>query len=79
MKKKSESEKLLNNLANAVLRYDKMTDRFICLLEKELTRKGVDYESIRGYDRIHMMRDERFCQVREILRIVKNDPHLLYC
>ena len=39
----------------------------------------MDYESLNGFERKLMERDDLFCQVREILRVVKKDPNLLWC
>lgn len=36
-----------------------------------------------GYDKkrekLHMIQDEKFCQCREIVRIVKKDPYAMLC
>lgn len=75
----NESTRMLKRLANIVIKYDKKTDRLISLLQKALDSAGIAYEDIRGYERVQFERDDLFCQMREVLRIVKKNPELLSC
>ena len=75
----SERYRLLNQLVGRFIAYDKARDKFIAFLCSELTKAGIDYESSKKWDRLHMVQDEKFCQVREICRIVKKNPDLLWC
>lgn len=75
----SEQRHLLNQLVGRFISYDKARDKFIAFLCSELAKAGIDYESSKKWDRLHMIQDEKFCQVREICRIVKKNPDLLWC
>lgn len=75
----SEQRHLLNQLVGRFIAYDKARDKFIAFLCSELAKAGIDYESSKKWDRLHMIQDEKFCQVREICRIVKKNPDLLWC
>ena len=70
---------LLRELVDRFIRYDKARDKFINFLCSELAKSGVNPEGLKRWDRLHMDQDEKFCQVREICRIVKKDPNLLWC
>ena len=70
---------LLRELVDRFIRYDKARDKFINFLCSELAKSGVNPEGLKRWDRLHMDQDEKFCQVREICRIVKKDPYLLWC
>lgn len=70
---------LLRELVDRFIRYDKARDKFINFLCSELVKSGVNPEGLKRWDRLHMDQDEKFCQVREICRIVKKDPYLLWC
>ena len=75
----SEQKHLLNQLVGRFIAYDKSRDKFIAYLQLELGKAGVDYEHLPAWERLHMDQDEKFCRVREICRIVKKDPDLLWC
>jgi len=75
----SERNRLLNQLVDRFVSYDKSRDKFICFLCSELAKAGIDYESSKKWDRLHMDQDEKFCRVRDICRIVKKDPELMWC
>ena len=75
----SEQKHLLNKLVGRFIAYDKSRDKFIAYLQLELGKTGVDYENLPAWERLHMDQDEKFCRVREICRIVKKDPNLLWC
>ena len=70
---------LLRELVDRFIRYDKARDKFINFLCSELAKSGVNPEGLKRWDRLHMDQDEKFCQVREICRVVKKDPYLLWC
>ncbi len=70
---------LLRELVSRFIRYDKARDLYVELLQKELTKAGVDYERLPRWERLHMDQDEKFCQCREICRIVRKDPNLMWC
>ena len=72
-------KQLLRVLTEKIIAYDRKLDNYIGFLQQALTKAGVDYESLKGFERKLMERDDLFCQVREILRVVKKDPHLLWC
>lgn len=76
---KMDCGRLLRELVRRFISYDKARDKYVGFLQDELAKAGVDYESIPRWDRLHMDQDEKFCQVREICRIVRKDPHLLWC
>jgi len=75
----SEQKHLLNQIVGRFIAYDKSRDKFIAYLQLELGKAGVDYEHLPVWERLHMDQDEKFCRVREICRIVKKDPDLLWC
>lgn len=75
----SERYRLLNQMVGRFIAYDKARDKFIGFLCSELAKAGIDYESSKKWDRLHMIQDEKFCQVREICRIVKKNQDLLWC
>ena len=70
---------LLRVLVDRFIQYDKARDKFIAFLTSELAKSGVAAESLPKWDKLHMDQDEKFCLVREICRIVKKDPNLLWC
>lgn len=70
---------LLRELVRRFMEYDRARDKFINFLCSELAKAGINYEGAKRWDRLHMAQDEKFCQVREICRIVKKDPDLLWC
>ncbi len=70
---------LLRELVRRFISYDKARDRYVGFLQKQLEKAGVDYESIPRWDRLHMGQDEKFCLCREICRIVRKDPNLMWC
>lgn len=72
-------KQLLRVLTENVIAYDRKLDNYIGFLQNALTKAGVDYESLKGFERKLMELDDPFCQVREILRVVKKDPNLLWC
>ena len=76
---KMSDGQLLRELVRRIVRYDKARDHYVGFLQKQLDKAGVDYESKPAWDRLHMKQDDGFCQVREILRIVKKDPYFLWC
>ena len=71
--------RLMRELVSRFISYDKARDRYVGFLQKQLEKAGVDYESIPRWERLHMDQDEKFCLVREICRIVRRDPDLLWC
>ena len=71
--------KLLLQLVRRFISYDKARDRYICFLEKELQKAGIDYESSPRWARLHMDQDEKFCLCRETCRIARGDPELMWC
>lgn len=75
----SEQKHLLNQLVGRFISYDKSRDKFISFLCSELAKAGVEPESLKMWDRLHMDQDEKFCRVREVCRIVKKDPDLMWC
>lgn len=70
---------LLHELVRRFVKYDKARDEYVRFLQMELTKAGVDYESMKRWDSLHMKQDEAFCRVREVCRIAMNDPGLLWC
>lgn len=70
---------LLRELVDRFIRYDKARDKFINFLCSELAKSGVNPDGLKRWDRLHMDQDEKFCQVREICRIVKKNQDLLWC
>lgn len=38
-----------------------------------------EYKLDEKREKLHMAQDEKFCQCREIVRIVKKDPHAMWC
>lgn len=70
---------LLRELVSRFISYDKARDRYVGLLHKELEKAGVDYESLPRWERLHMEQDDKFCRVREICRIARNEPNLMWC
>ena len=70
---------LLRELVRRFIAYDKARDRYVGFLQKELDKARWDYESNPKWDRLHMDQDEKFCLCREIVRIVKKDPHAMWC
>lgn len=70
---------LLRELVRRFISYDKARDRYVGFLQKQLEKAGADYESIPRWDRLHMDQDEKFCLCREICRIVRKDPNLMWC
>lgn len=70
---------LLRELVRRFISYDKARDRYVGFLQKQLEKAGVDYESIPRWEKLHMEQDERFCMCREICRIVRKDPNLMWC
>ena len=70
---------LLHELVRRFVKYDKARDEYVGFLQMELTKAGVDYESMKRWDSLHMRQDEAFCRVREVCRIAMNDPELLWC
>ena len=75
----SERNRLLNQLVGRFIAYDKSRDKFINFLCSELSKAGVEPESLKMWDRLHMDQDEKFCRVREVCRIVKKNPDLMWC
>lgn len=71
--------RLLRELVRRFISYDKARDRYVGFLQKQLEKAGVDYEAIPRWDRLHMEQDEKFCLCREICRIVRKDPDLMWC
>ena len=76
---KMTDSQLLRELVERFMEYDRARDKFINFLCSELAKAGIDYESLKRWDRLHMAQDEKFCRVREICRIVKKDPELMWC
>lgn len=76
--KMAESQ-LLRELVSRFISYDKARDRYVGFLQKQLDKAGVDYESIPRWEKLHMEQDERFCLCREVCRIVRKDPNLMWC
>ena len=70
---------LLRELVRRFISYDKARDSYVGFLQKELTKAGVDYEGMKRWERLHMKQDEKFCLCREICRIVRKDPNLMWC
>lgn len=70
---------LLRELVRRFISYDKARDRYVGFLQKQLEKTGVDYESIPRWEKLHMDQDEKFCLCREICRIVRKDPDLMWC
>lgn len=70
---------LLRELVRRFISYDKARDRYVGFLKKQLEKAGVDYESIPRLEKMHMEQDEKFCLCREICRIVRKDPNLMWC
>lgn len=70
---------LLRELVRRFIEYDRSRDKLICFLCSELAKAGIDYESSKKWDKLHMAQDEKFCRVREICRIVKKDSELMWC
>lgn len=70
---------LLRELVRRFISYDKARDSYVGFLQKELEKAGVDYESMPRWGRLHMAQDERFCRCREICRVVRKDPNLMWC
>ena len=71
--------RLLRELVRRFIAYDKARDSYVGFLQKELEKAGVDYESMPRWGRLHMAQDERFCLCREVCRIVRKDPDLMWC
>lgn len=76
---KMNDSQLLRELVSRFIKYDKARDRYVGFLHRKLEKAGVDYESLPGWERLHMDQDERFCLCREIVRIVKKDPNYMWC
>lgn len=70
---------LLRELARRFIRYDKARDRYVDFLHKELDKAGVDYEDMQRWEKLHMDQDEKFCCMREAVRVALKDPTLLWC
>ena len=70
---------LLRELVSRFISYDKARDRYVGFIQKQLEKAGVDYESLPGWEKLHMEQDERFCLCREVCRIVRKDPDLMWC
>ena len=70
---------LLRELVRRFISYDKARDRYVGLLQNELNKAIWDYESNPKWERLHMDQDEKFCLCREIYRIVRKDPNLMWC
>lgn len=75
--KMSEGQ-LLRELVSRFISYDKARDRYVGFLQKQLEKAGVDYESLPRWEKLHMEQDERFCLCREVCRIVRKDPNLMW-
>lgn len=71
--------RLLWELVSRFISYDKARDRYVGFLQKQLEKAGVDYESLPRWEKLHMEQDERFCKCREICRIVRKNPNLMWC
>jgi hypothetical protein len=69
---------LLRELVRRFISYDKARDSYVGFLQKKLEKAGVDYQGLPGWERLHMDQDERFCLCREICRIVRKDPNLMW-
>lgn len=69
---------LLRELVSRFISYDKARDRYVGFLQKQLEKAGVDYESLPRWEKLHMEQDERFCLCREVCRIVRKDPNLMW-
>ena len=76
---KMTADRLLRELVSRFIAYDRARDRYVGFLQKQLEKAGVDYERLPRWERLHMDQDEKFCQVREICRIVRGDPDLMWC
>ena len=70
---------ILRELVSRFISYDKARDSYVGFLQDELTKAGVDYEGMKRWGKLHMNQDEKFCLCREIVRIVKKDPHAMWC
>lgn len=84
MKNANDCEKmtegqLLRELVGRFIRYDRSRDKYVDFLQRCLVKAGVEYESYKCYDKLHTYQDERFCQCREIVRVVKKDPYAMLC
>ena len=69
---------LLEELANRVVKYEKKVGKYIWWMRVHLSKAGVDYEYLKGYDKAFLGMDEEHCRVREMLRFVKNDPNFMW-
>ena len=70
---------LLKYLVRRFISYDKARDRYVGFLQKQLEKAGMDYESLPIWEKLHTDQDEKFCLCREICRIVRKDPNLMWC
>ena len=69
---------LLDELAGRVVRYEKKIAKYVWYLRVQLSKAGVDYEELKGYEKALIGMDEAHCEVRELLRFVKNDPNFMW-
>jgi hypothetical protein len=70
---------LLRELVIRLISYDKARDRYVGFLQKQLEKAGVDYESLPRWEKLHTDQDDKFCRVREVCRIARNDPDIMWC
>ena len=70
---------LLRELVRRFISYDKARDRYVSFLHKKLEKAGIDCGSLPGWGKLFMDQDEKFCLCREVCRIVRKDPNLMWC
>lgn len=78
IEKMSEGQ-LLRELVGRFMSYDKARDRYVDFLQRQLEKAGVAYEDMPRWEKLHMDQDGKFCRCREICRIVRKDPDLMWC
>ncbi len=69
---------LLDELADRIVKYEKKITKYIWYLRVQLSKTGVDYDSLKGYEKVLIGMDEAHCVVREMLRFVKDDPDFMW-
>ena len=77
--KRMTEGQLLRELVSRFISYDKARDRYVRFLQEQLENSGVDYEFLPRWKKLYMDQDDRFCKCREICRIVRKDPDLMWC
>ena len=76
---KMTAYQLLRELVSRFISYDKARDRYVGFLQEQLEKAGVDYESLPRWEKLHTEQDDKFCLCREVCRIVRKDPNLMWC